>query len=956
MRTDKTTAPNSLSYRLGIVIILGAITSALLFTGTSASSFHSFSGSGSRVSKSALKAGAAADKQGTNTYMHRLFGGLLADRNVSSLGRASALDETIQTFAADCSTSKSSFYPGETVCAKTDGVDLQGSRFVNWIDPGLVVVYGGSGTTDITTNPQTFLYTLPFNSTVGTWKVSIAVQNDISQTPAVFTVNSPPPIVTYAAGCVMAQSTFDLGNDVCARATGGLVAPRRIAWIDPAGFIRQVIPITTDPQNDTFTLPTTSTSVLASGITVKNIGTWRVNILSNRGSLVATTSFAVSDPADATADLSIRKTISPFSEQVPAGSSSTFEISVANNGPDTALSVVLTDVVPANTTFVAFNQLSGPIFSCPTNPSPGGTGTVTCSVSSLPAGSSASFDFAFTVNEGTAAGTLIPNTATIFSNSTTELDPNDNSATAVANVSGGGGAACTLDCPNNIVVTATSPSGAIVTYPAPDTFGSCGTVNMSKASNTLFPVGTTTVTAQSSEGGGLCSFTVTVINLPAPTIACPANITVTAPSGASQAFVPNTGGTSSNPGSPAATGTNVVVTGERSDGEGLTAAYPVGVTAIIWTAKECTDPGSNPPCQNPFVRSVSCTQLITVIDATPLTVTCPTNKTFNAPTGTCAFTATAAQIGTATKTPASATLTSARSDGQPLLAAFPAGTTAITWTATALDGRTTSCTQIITVNANDTTAPVLTVPPNLNVTTDTCVALLDDELGVATATDNCSSSVSITRTGVPPGFAFPVGTTIITYVATDASGNATQGTQQVTVVANNPGLQCFPGPIKVWLGIKNSDDVGTKFDLLAEVFKNDIPIGSGQLNDVSGGSSGFSNAVLRTINVALSGNQGGFLTGDKLSIRLSVRIAASSSHVNGTARLWFNDSAANSRLTATVGQTTGDYFLRKDINHNPVLFLDAATGSPPSLTIDVLVNRNLNGNPFLAFGTWIKTF
>ncbi|HSB12514.1 MAG TPA: hypothetical protein VLM38_23700, partial [Blastocatellia bacterium] len=163
-------------------------------------------------------------------------------------------------------------------------------------------------------------------------------------------------------------------------------------------------------------------------------------------------------------------------------------------------------------------------------------------------------------------------------------------------------------------------------------------------------------------------------------------------------------------------------------------------------------------------------------------------------------------------------------------------------------------------------------------------------------------------------------------------------------------------PGKVWLGLKNSDDVGTKFDLLAEVLKNGSVVGSGQLADVPGGSSGFNNAVLRTINLALSGPVE-FFPGDTLSVRLSVRIAATSGHVSGTARLWYNgqpiDSGATrdagSRFGATVGGAAADYFLRSGS------LLDTTAGAS-KLSVDVTVNRNVGGNPFKPFGTWGKTF
>jgi hypothetical protein len=157
------------------------------------------------------------------------------------------------------------------------------------------------------------------------------------------------------------------------------------------------------------------------------------------------------------------------------------------------------------------------------------------------------------------------------------------------------------------------------------------------------------------------------------------------------------------------------------------------------------------------------------------------------------------------------------------------------------------------------------------------------------------------------------------------------------------------GPANVWIGLKNSDDVGTKFDLLGEVLKNGVVVGSGQINDVPGGSSGFNNAVQRTINMALSGGPVTVQSGDTLAFRLSVRIAASSGHAVGTARLWYNDSAANSRVNVTIGAVTNTYYLLDG------LVLGTAAGPGPKKTSDVLVNRNVGGNPFKPFGTWTRT-
>ena len=87
-----------------------------------------------------------------------------------------------------------------------------------------------------------------------------------------------------------------------------------------------------------------------------------------------------------------------------------------------------------------------------------------------------------------------------------------------------------------------------------------------------------------------------------------------------------------------------------------------------------------------------------------------------------------------------------------------------------------------------------------------------------------------------------------------------------------------------------------------------------------------------------------------MSFKLSVRVAATSGHTSGTARLWFNDAAANSRFSATVGGVTTDYFLLDGF------VLTTVAGPGPKKTSDVLVNRNVGGNPFKPFGTWTKTF
>jgi len=70
---------------------------------------------------------------------------------------------------------------------------------------------------------------------------------------------------------------------------------------------------------------------------------------------------------------------------------------------------------------------------------------------------------------------------------------------------------CVLTCPADIIVSDGDGDGQeVVTYEAPQTNGECGTVTCIPPSGWTFLVGTTTVNCTSSEGGGACSFTVTV--------------------------------------------------------------------------------------------------------------------------------------------------------------------------------------------------------------------------------------------------------------------------------------------------------------------------------------------------------------------------------------------------------------------------------------------------------------
>jgi hypothetical protein len=119
----------------------------------------------------------------------------------------------------------------------------------------------------------------------------------------------------------------------------------------------------------------------------------------------------------------------------------------------------------------------------------------------------------------------------------------------------------------------------------------------------------------------------------------------------------------------------------------------------------------------------------------------------------------------------------------------------------------TSAAATVLITVNDTIAPVLNAPANVTVNTGagatTCGAIVTEaQLGTATATDN-ADSVSLERSGVPPGNNFPVGITTISYTATDNAGNSSTATQTVTVVDNTAPTLTVPPPASV-----NADGTG----------------------------------------------------------------------------------------------------------------------------------------------------
>jgi hypothetical protein len=219
---------------------------------------------------------------------------------------------------------------------------------------------------------------------------------------------------------------------------------------------------------------------------------------------------------------------------------------------------------------------------------------------------------------------------------------------------------------------------------------------------------------------------------------------------------------------------------------------------------------------------------------------------------------------------------------------------------------------------------------------------------VATSDSLSGIAFQLPPNGPNPLDTSSLGTKTFTAFAQDKAGNTASKDCTYRVLRRLTAA----GPAKVWLGLKNSDDIGTRFDLKAELYVGQTKVGEGNVSNVFGRGSGFNNAVLVLIPLVLNGSPE-VPANAPLKIALSVRNTCSGlTHVSGTARLWFNDAQADSGFDATImGITNSHYFLRSGSA------LGTAAGTGPTNTADVFVESKATcpTRPFSTFGSWSIT-
>ena len=364
---------------------------------------------------------------------------------------------------------------------------------------------------------------------------------------------------------------------------------------------------------------------------VVNVGAATTGTISNTANVSSTTA----DPNGAnntstantvvnTADLAVAKSDTP--DPVAAGSNINYTLTLTNNGPASASTVVLSDNTPANTTFVSMTQVSGPAFTL-SAPAAGGTGLVTASAATLAAGGSAVFTLVLHVNAATPNGSTITNTASV-STTTTDPVPGNNSATATTTVNAAADLSLTkTDSPDPVTagtnityaltLTNNGPADAqsvslTDAVPANTTF-----VSMVQNSGPAFTVitgpATETATIATLASGASATFTLVVtVNAASGTITNTANVTSTTPDGvpgnnastATTTITPVTadlGITKTNGSGLTTPGSNVTYTitvtnGGPAAATGVTVVdtLPVGVNFVSATPSQGTCSGTGP--------------------------------------------------------------------------------------------------------------------------------------------------------------------------------------------------------------------------------------------------------------------------------------------------------------------------------------------------------------------------
>ena len=412
---------------------------------------------------------------------------------------------------------------------------------------------------------------------------------------------------------------------------------------------------------------------------------------------------------------------------------------------------------------------------------------------------------------------LVNNAPTLFplGSSTiiwTAIDNSGNSASATQQVNIVDTTPPTIYSVPDITAEAVVPYDNIIELQEPTADDLLGVISVTNDAPEFFPVGETIVTWTAIDVGGNTASTkqkITIIDTIFPTLQVPDSVTIEATS-------LNQNEVDLGEATAVDNGEIVSITNDAPD------VFPLGETTVTWTAIDSSNNFS------------SLTQLITVVDTTAPEVLAPDDIVLEADS----VDQNIVNFDSVTSFDIQEVVIYLDAPD-----VFPLGETTVTWTAVDASGNSASTTQTVTIV--DTTKPILSIPDDQTVEA-TSLEQTFVEIGQADAHD--ITGISSIVNDAPD--VFPLGSTLITWTATDNHDNIITAYQTITVEDTTAPMIIIPEDITaeaidpminhIELGeLVTSDSVGVKS--ITNDKPNAFPFGSTTVTwtvtDISGNIS-----------------------------------------------------------------------------------------------------------------------
>src|SRR3972149_455889 len=347
--------------------------------------------------------------------------------------------------------------------------------------------------------------------------------------------------------------------------------------------------------------------------------------------------------------------------------------------------------------------------------------------------------------------------------------------------------------PNDLFIEATGGLTPVSVGQAMATDAS-GIKSLSSNAPAQFPLGTTTIIWTAIDGAGnmgIATQEIRVVDTIPPTITALPEITIQAQTTEANLIELE---------SPIATDAVGVISITNDAPE----VFPLGETLVTWTATDVAANSSG--------NVASGQQLVSIVDKTIPVISPPSDIIFEATS----LNENVIDLGSPLVTDVQNVIIS---NNAPQV--FPFGETIVTWFVQDATGNSATVTQSVTVI--DTTSPTLIIPEDITIeatSVDNNIVALgnataEDVTGISTITNNSPS-------------AFPFGTTVVTWTATDKIGNSVSAEQTVTVVdTTSPQIRA---PNDILLEATDPDanivdlDLPWVYDIIGvESYANDAP-------------------------------------------------------------------------------------------------------------------------------------